>query len=80
MGMDTNTTTKGDSMTNANIHNVNFTVVANGFEDFRVEFYEGDRFYTEREFKTLEDAKAFKAQKEDFYSHNTGAYLFTDDK
>lgn len=59
-----------------NTHGVNFKLVKHADKDFRVEFWQGDVFYTSKEFRTQAAAKTYKQNKETFFDRNSGAYLF----
>jgi hypothetical protein len=66
---------------NKNIHKVFHVVVKNeNYGDYRVQAWEGDRLYTEREYESFQSASRARSVSNKFFQENVGAYLFSDDK
>ncbi len=67
-----------------NMHGVTFKVVQQKdyvcgnkiYKDFRVQYWQGDTFWTDREFHTKAAAERHKAYKDDYFARHKGAYLF----
>ena len=63
-------------MENLNLHKVNFKIRHCKLNDnYRLESYQGEVLYTDREYKNYSDARRSMKVAEKFYNDNTGAYL-----
>ena len=60
-----------------NIHNVEFKIILNGENDYRLEEYQGGIFWTDKGYKSFSSAKRQQIILRKFYHDFPDAYLFS---